>query len=165
LVSLVFSRQSAGIGFALDQSGAVYELTGLDSDSPRGSVATRAFSLPEGEFARQIVEDPREPGRLLAIADRELRQSDDGRARVWAGLGASRLPSGRLQAIAFHPRKSNILFVGTDMGLWVSLDRGSSWADAGNDLPRVNVMQVLVDATHVYAVTFGRGLWAAPLTD
>lgn len=164
IVSVAFSKDPAGRAFALDQSGAAFELSGLDSDAPTSGVATRVFDLADGSMARQIIEDPAAAGHLLALSDRALARSDDGRGRQWQAVSPDRLPPGRLQALSFHPRNSSILFLGTDRGMWLSLDGGTSWTDATDKLPRVHVMQVLTDDKYVYAVTFGRGLWAARLT-
>lgn len=164
IVSVAFSSDPVGRAFALDQSGAVFELTGLDSAAPTAGVATRVFDLPDAAMARQIVEDPAAAGHLIALSDSALARSDDGHGRQWQPVNPDRLPPGRLQSLAFHPRNSSILFLGTDRGLWLSLDGGASWTDASDKLPRVHVMQVLADDKYVYAVTFGRGLWAARLT-
>ena len=58
--------------------------------------------------------------------------------------------------------KPNLLFAGTEFGLWVSIDSGASWAQfKGNDFPAVAVRDFAVqdrDASLVLA-THGRGIW------
>jgi photosystem II stability/assembly factor-like uncharacterized protein len=56
----------------------------------------------------------------------------------------------------------NLLFVGTEFGLWISIDGGKQWAQyKGNDFPAVAVRDIVVhprDADLVLA-THGRGIW------
>jgi photosystem II stability/assembly factor-like uncharacterized protein len=58
--------------------------------------------------------------------------------------------------------KPNLLFAGTEFGLWISIDGGVNWAQfKGNDFPAVAVRDVAVqerDASLVLA-THGRGIW------
>jgi photosystem II stability/assembly factor-like uncharacterized protein len=58
--------------------------------------------------------------------------------------------------------KPNLLFVGTEFGLWISTDGGAQWAQfKGNDFPNVAVRDVAIqnrDASLVLA-THGRGIW------
>ncbi len=57
---------------------------------------------------------------------------------------------------------ADLLFVGTELGLWISLDGGKRWAQyKGGDLPNVAVRDVAVhprDSSLVLA-THGRGIW------
>ncbi len=56
----------------------------------------------------------------------------------------------------------NLLFAGTEFGLWISIDGGKQWAQyKGNDFPAVAVRDVMVqprDSALVIA-THGRGIW------
>ena len=58
--------------------------------------------------------------------------------------------------------KPNLLFAGTEFGLWISTDGGARWAQfKGNDFPDVAVRDMAVqtrDASLVLA-THGRGIW------
>jgi photosystem II stability/assembly factor-like uncharacterized protein len=58
--------------------------------------------------------------------------------------------------------KPELLFVGTEFGLWISLDGGSSWAEfKGGDFPSVAVreMQVHPRDQDLVIATHGRGIW------
>jgi hypothetical protein len=50
---------------------------------------------------------------------------------------------------------------GTHLGVYRSLDRGTSWARFGTGMPLVSVSDIYLsaDATLVRAATFGRGFW------
>ena len=58
--------------------------------------------------------------------------------------------------------KPNVLFLGTEFGLWVSVDGGERWAQyRGSDFPDVAVRDIVVQARESDLVlgTHGRGIW------
>lgn len=55
-----------------------------------------------------------------------------------------------------------LLFVGTELGLWISVDGGASWAEfKGGDFPSVAVREVQVQPREgdLVIATHGRGIW------
>jgi ligand-binding sensor domain-containing protein len=92
-----------------------------------------------------------------------FKSTDNGRTfRSIAG----NLPAGPVNVIIEDPRNANVLYVGTDFGVFVSTDGGARWNVVGANLPSVQVSdlqyherdQVLV------ASTYGRGLWVFDAT-
>lgn len=58
--------------------------------------------------------------------------------------------------------KPNLLFLGTEFGLWISLDGGNQWARyKGSDFPNVAVRDVVVQPrdSDLVIATHGRGIW------
>jgi photosystem II stability/assembly factor-like uncharacterized protein len=54
----------------------------------------------------------------------------------------------------------NVLFVGTDLGLWFTRNGGENWSRFGSGLPNVVVYDVDIDnQNRLIAGTFGRGMW------
>jgi len=60
-----------------------------------------------------------------------------------------------------HPRNANLLFAGNEIGLYVSIDRGDTWARLKNNLPTVPVDDIVVHPRENDLVlgTHGRGIW------
>ena len=92
----------------------------------------------------------------------------DDKGATWTSL-SNGLPSFEpCYAIAEDPRNENLLFLGTEYGCYVSLDRGDHWFPLGKELPVVAVRDLFVhdrDADLV-AATHGRGVFTidiAPL--
>ena len=81
------------------------------------------------------------------------------------GTGITSLPDVPVNGFAIDPQKPTRLFAGTDIGVYISEDSGTTWSPYGVGLPRVavfdmaiqNVKRVLRIATH------GRGMWEIPL--
>ena len=58
--------------------------------------------------------------------------------------------------------KSSLLFLGTELGLWISVDGGATWAPfKGGDFPAVAVRDMVVQArdNDLVVATHGRGIW------
>ena len=58
--------------------------------------------------------------------------------------------------------KPNILFIGTEFGLWMSIDGGERWAQyKGSDFPAVAVRDIVVQSrdSDLVLATHGRGIW------
>lgn len=58
--------------------------------------------------------------------------------------------------------KKDLLFVGTELGLWISIDGGRRWAEfKGGDFPSVAVRDIAIQAreSDVVLGTHGRGIW------
>jgi photosystem II stability/assembly factor-like uncharacterized protein len=58
--------------------------------------------------------------------------------------------------------RPNLLFVGTEFGLWISLDGGNQWAQyKGGDFPDVPVRDLVVQPrdSDLVIATHGRGIW------
>ena len=58
--------------------------------------------------------------------------------------------------------KPNVLFIGTEFGLWISIDGGERWAQyKGSNFPSVAVRDIVVHprASDLVLATHGRGIW------
>lgn len=86
------------------------------------------------------------------------RSTDYG--KTWTSIAAN-LPSGPTNVIREDPRRSGALYVGTDLGVYVSIDGAKSWSYLGTGLPNATVWDIQVhprDNMMVIA-TDGRGMW------
>lgn len=91
------------------------------------------------------------------------RSSDFG--ATWKSLAAG-IPCGPINVVTEDPTNPKILYVGTDIGVYVSLDGGTSWNVLGGNLPSTFVHDIVVHPRDriVVAATHGRGLWAMDAT-
>src|SRR5580692_1220619 len=69
--------------------------------------------------------------------------------------------NGTVHAFAEHFRNQNLLFAGTEYGLFVSLDRGKRWQEFKNNLPRVPVFDIQIHPrdNDLILATHGRSIW------
>ncbi len=81
----------------------------------------------------------------------------------WAPIGEE-LPAEPVNVIKEDPKNAHLLYLGTDHGLYISLDGGKSFHTA-NQLPRVAVHDVVVQAQqgHLIVGTHGRSIFKADI--
>lgn len=70
-----------------------------------------------------------------------------------------------VHVIRNSPDNHEVLFAGTDLGVYRSVDGGDSWSRFGQGLPMVAVTDLYLapDGKLIRAATYGRGVWEAPL--
>jgi photosystem II stability/assembly factor-like uncharacterized protein len=81
--------------------------------------------------------------------------------KTWTSLAAG-IPVGPVNVIREDPVNKDILYVGTDMGVYVTLDGGKTWMALGGNLATVYVHDLIVHPRDniVVIATHGRGMWA-----
>lgn len=80
----------------------------------------------------------------------------------WTSI-VNNLPSGPVNVIKEDPKNPAVLYVGTDLGVYVSLDGGAGWHSLpGGDLPTSYYQDLVIHPREdiLVAATHGRGLWA-----
>lgn len=125
--------------------------------------------LPKNKHVAKIfTSTTRNPPNLyLALNDR--RQDNDsaylyklsGDGKTWNSI-SSNLPQSPVNVIVENPDDENILFCGTDMGVYMSWNAGKSWMAINGNLPAsvsVNDMFLHPRDKKLVIGTYGRGVW------
>jgi photosystem II stability/assembly factor-like uncharacterized protein len=96
------------------------------------------------------------------------RRDDDAAVYVWRSTDfgttwediSSNVPAGPVNVIREDPEEKEILYLGTDVGVYVSKDAGKSWAVLG-DLPCTYVHDLAIHPREnmIIAATHGRGMF------
>ena len=107
-------------------------------------------------------------GTLVAVFDGHqdndfaphVVRSDDYGA-TWRNITADLPAFGPTKSIAVHPKNGELLFVGTDMGVYFSRDGGGHWLPLRSGLPTNSVQGLMVHPRENDLVigTHGRGFW------
>ncbi len=79
----------------------------------------------------------------------------------WQSIVAN-IPSGPINVIREDPKNKNVLYVGTDLGVYVSNNGGIQWQVLANQLPTTFVSDLVIHPREDIMVisTHGRGMWA-----
>jgi photosystem II stability/assembly factor-like uncharacterized protein len=123
---------------------------------------------PKRATVSRIVASSASPGRAYVSYDRHqlgdlapyLFVTDDFGGSFRA-LGAGLPARGWVNVVREHPRNPDLLFVGTEVGLFVSFDRGARFASFRSNLPTVPVDDLLVHPREndLVVATHGRSFY------
>lgn len=88
-----------------------------------------------------------------------LYKSEDY-GKTWVDI-TNNIPCGPINVIREDPENEKVLYVGTDLGVYVSTDGGQSWHVLGGNLPSTFVHDLVVHPRDnaLVAATHGRGMW------
>ncbi|MFQ5348925.1 MAG: WD40/YVTN/BNR-like repeat-containing protein [Thermoanaerobaculia bacterium] len=146
----------------------------------RTDIGTRADgdTVWEGTRPRQgwvswLAFDPRDPDVVYAtyarFGGRHVWKSGDGGStwRSLDGTGPTRVPNLPVHSLAVDPRNSRRIYLGTDLGVLVSVDGGKSWAMENTGFAAAVTESLAVAANpggtpDLFAFTHGRGAWRVP---
>jgi photosystem II stability/assembly factor-like uncharacterized protein len=86
----------------------------------------------------------------------------DDMGKSWRSISKG-LPDVPVNVVREDPINANVLYVGTDRGVFVSTDRGLHWDSFGGGLPNVAVHDLLIHKRdrELVAGTHGRSVWIA----
>ncbi len=89
-----------------------------------------------------------------------LYHSKDG-GTTWRRIVDDNDVDGFVLSVVQDPKHEDLLFLGTDVGLYFSLDRGSSWTKWKKGLPAVQIrdMKIQEQFDDLVLGTFGRSFW------
>ncbi len=89
----------------------------------------------------------------------------EDKGQSWLSIGDD-LPHEPVNVVKEDPVNQNVLYVGTDHGVYISMDRGSTFMSTGSDLPAVAVHDLVVhpDAKELVLGTHGRSIYTADVS-
>lgn len=123
--------------------------------------------LPYQKWVSRIVASQYDMGTVYLT--QRGREDDDFIPYVWKSTDFGKtwvdiskgLPLGPVSVIREDPVDRNILYVGTDIGVYVSKDGGKSWQVLGGNLPSAYVHDLIIHPRDnvIVIATHGRGMW------
>jgi photosystem II stability/assembly factor-like uncharacterized protein len=133
----------------------------------------KAAGLPGPRWVASIEPSRVADGRCYVCLD--AHRSDDDKpyiyvtedhGQTWKSI-ASNLPAfGSTRVLREDTHNPNVLYCGTEFGIWVSVNRGASWAKLNNNLPTVAVHEVAqpTNSGEIVIATHGRSVWVLDVT-
>jgi photosystem II stability/assembly factor-like uncharacterized protein len=124
--------------------------------------------VPDTTYVSRVVWSKANEGTLYATLDGHrsndfkpyvVKSTDYG--KTWASITGDLPDGGPVQVIREHPRQPNLLFVGTEFGVYFTVDAGSHWTQLKSGIPGVPVhdMQIQARANDLVVGTHGRGIY------
>jgi len=135
------------------------------------------FAQPRDGFVSSLTFDPADANKAYATystfdtipSDRHVYKSTDAGA-TWVGIdgaGVTGLPDIPVHSLVVDPTNSSRLYVGTDFGVFVTVDGGANWARENTGFANVATEWLAINgspgAVNIFAFTHGRGAWRVPM--
>ncbi len=132
------------------------------------NVAARVTGLPNSSWIAGLEASRHAAGLLYLVADNHrngddanyvFKSTDNGRS--WVSIEGD-LPKNRsLHTLREDPKNPNLLYLGSEFGLFVSFDGGKRWTELKNNMPRMAIYDLVVHPRDNDLVlgTHSRGIW------
>ncbi|NOZ47413.1 MAG: T9SS type A sorting domain-containing protein [Chlorobi bacterium] len=78
---------------------------------------------------------------------------------------SSGFPNVAVYSLLVMPYDTSVIWAGTDIGLFESVDNGNNWAYVNNGMPAVSIWQMKIVDDQVVFATHGRGIWSATIPE
>ncbi len=136
-----------------------------------GKTWTKTMSfpgVPDTTFVSRVQFSQHAEGTLYATMDGHrsndfkpyvLKSTDYG--RTWASITSNLPDGGSVQVIREHHRQPGLLFVGTEFGVFTTIDGGAKWTQLKSGIPGVPVWDLQLQPTwnDLVVGTHGRGIY------
>jgi photosystem II stability/assembly factor-like uncharacterized protein len=148
LTTLAESPLRRGLLYAGSDDGLVH--VSRDGGRSWSDVSAALPGVPPQRWVTRLEASPHAAGTAYLALSRHrhgdrapylLVTEDYGSS--WRSIAAGLPAEGPVHAVRADPRRAGLLYVGTELGLFVSLDAGASWAPLGG-LPTVAVHDLVV---------------------
>lgn len=127
--------------------------------------------LPQNLRVNRVIASSFVEGRVYAVLSgfqwdhfKPYLYVSENYGETWTQIGLD-LPMEPINVVREDPVNENLLFVGTDQGLYTSLDRGKNFMRMFNNLPPVAIHDLMIQTReHDLVVgTHGRSIYIAPI--
>lgn len=130
--------------------------------------------LPVNSHVSRLVASKYDPATIyITLSDRRednctpyiFRSTNYGES--WTKITTD-LPAAPVNVVREDPKNGHVLYCGTDLGVYLSKDKGRSWQSLQNNLPAsISVNDLFVHPRDLSLViaTYGRGVWVIDNTD
>jgi photosystem II stability/assembly factor-like uncharacterized protein len=165
IVSLAESPRQPGVIWTGTDDGTV-QMT-RDGGKTWTDVTSRLAGFPAGAYVSEVVPSRFDAGTAyVSVADYRQNNYD---AYAWAttdfGATFRRIDSGLrgevVRTLTEDTKNADVLYAGTESGIFLSLDRGATWRRLRANLPNVRVDEITIHPRDnaMLVATHGRAIW------
>jgi photosystem II stability/assembly factor-like uncharacterized protein len=166
ITTIAESPMKAGLYYTGADDGTVS--VSQDGGRTWASLNGKFPGLPKNTYASRVAASAFSEGVVYATFDGH--RDDDYAPHVYASADygqtwrsiAGDLPDRQtVRCITEDPKSANVLYLGTEFGLFVSLDRGQHWIRMRGGLPTVPVAEITIQPrdNDMLVATHGRSIW------
>jgi photosystem II stability/assembly factor-like uncharacterized protein len=165
IVAMAEQPKVAGVYFAGTDDGNV-SMT-RDGGKTWVNITNRLPGFPKNAFVSEIAPSRFDPNTVYVTVDNH--RENDYKGYVWVSNDAGRtfrsitgaLADEVVKTITEDQRNPNVLYVGAEDGIFVTLDKGQTWRRLKANLPTVRVDEITLHPRDnaMIVATHGRALW------
>lgn len=166
IVTLAESPLSKGLVWVGTDDGKVWMTR--DGGAHWNDLTANLRGVPPGLYMSRIEASHHDPGTAYLAVDGHrsdvfrpylLVTRDFG--KTWTSIAGDLPPNGPVKVVRESPGNGDLLFAGTEFGIFMSLDRGARWIKAGEGMPTVAVddIQIHPRDRDLIAGTHGRSIF------
>jgi hypothetical protein len=165
IVSLAESPKRAGLLYAGTDDGSL--AVTRDGGKSWTQIVEKVPGVPKGTFVSEVVPSRFDEGTVYVAFDGHRLNDFETRIFVSNDFGqtfrsiSSNLTGEVARTLTEDVRNPDVLYLGTDTGLFLTIDRGKSWQRLKANLPTVRIDEITIhprDNAMILA-THGRALW------
>jgi photosystem II stability/assembly factor-like uncharacterized protein len=173
ITTVAESPHTRGVIWAATDDGRIHVTRDDGKQWTDVTAAIGAAGAPEGYWFTRVVPSRHAPGRAFATItgfhrddDRPFVYRTDDFGASWRAITASLPAAAPANVIVEDPVNASLLFLGTDRGLFASIDAGARWVPFRSNMPIVPVRDLVIHPREQDLVvgTHGRGVWVADIT-
>lgn len=163
--SITESPKKAGLIYVGTDDGLV-NVTENDGGSWRK--VDKVAGVPENSYVHRIIASQHDVNTVFAAFNNHqngdfkpyLMKSVD-KGVIWTSINGNLPERGSVYAFAEDPVNPNLLFTGTEFGLFFSIDGGSKWTQLKGGLPTIAIRDIAIQKIEndLVIATFGRGIY------
>lgn len=159
------SPKKDGLLYTGSDDGLIYVSENAGTDWRR---VAQISGVPEGAYVKKVVPSAVEPSTVFAAFDNHqngdfkpylFKSIDLG--RNWTPIMGDLPENGAVKAFVQDHVDPNLLFVGTEFGVFVSMDGGGKWVKLTGGMPTISVHDLAIQKREndLIVGTFGRGIY------
>ena len=165
IFALAESPLKQGMLYAGTDDGLIWI---TENDGANWTRYSKFPGVPDMTFVNFVLPSMHTEGTVYAAFDGRKNSSDftpyliksTDKGKTWTSI-ASNLPSGTVYCIQEDHENSNILFIGTEWGVWTTIDGGKKWVQLKKGIPTIQVKDLTIQRREndLVVATFGRGFY------
>jgi photosystem II stability/assembly factor-like uncharacterized protein len=132
------------------------------------NLTAQVAGLPHEAWIARVIASEHQAGTAWLVVN-NYRKGDyrpylfrtDDYGRSWTNLADPKVVKGYALSFIQDPEEPNLQFLGTENGLWISVDNGTNWQQVKNGYPSVSTMDLKIQRRESALIigTFGRAIW------
>ena len=167
ITAIAESPVRAGVLYAGTDDGNLQ--VSRDGGKTWSNVVSHMPGVPKGAYVSRIEASHKEEGTVYVTFDNHRsgdfaiyifasRNYGDSWTKITSGIPQG---AGTVHVIREDPANANLLFAGTEFGLYVTFNRGQNWEKMKNGLPTVPVFDLQIHPRDhdLILATHGRSIW------